>query len=186
MHHLRQLFGDITIHIVPATGDCHCFYALKDLSTFITSIDEIFTQENPDDYTYNLLHRSMHTLVTKTFEHNYICEAGIAILSISSTGDVFPCFTFTDQEAFYMGNVMDSNLFESTTFLGVQDKFLAFEKSKNNYCKDCFAKRICNACLGSHFLATNIPFTLNKANCIMEQKIAEKIILNVYKYLNKI
>ncbi|WP_054742916.1 radical SAM/SPASM domain-containing protein [Cellulosilyticum ruminicola] len=182
MKHIRETFGEsIEVHIAPATGDCHCATTLKDFTPFIDSIDDVFHDEVPDNVLYNMLQRPISALVSKKIKNDFICEAGFNTLSVSSDGNIFPCFTFTDHAPLYMGNINDENVFTNEAFLTVQNKFLAFSKSQNEYCKDCFAKRLCNACLGCHLLAANTAFKLNEANCDAERKMAEKIILNLYK-----
>lgn len=181
MEHIHKEFGNVEVHIAPVSSTCKCSYSLETLNPFIESIDDLFKQENPDDYVYNMVRKSISTLLTKKFEHDFICEAGITTLAVSSEGNVFPCFTFTDTEGLYMGNVTDPELFSSEPFTRVQNKFINFSKSQNAFCQSCFAKRLCNGCLGCHFLETGNPFNLNEAQCNMNRQMAEKLILNIYK-----
>lgn len=182
MQHIRETFGDTPeVHIAPATGECHSATTLQDLTPFIDSVTDIFNAPTPDSVMYNMLQKPIATLVNKTINHDFICEAGLTTLSVSSHGNVFPCFTFTDYSPFYMGNINDKNLFTNAPFITVQNQFLNFSKTKNAYCKDCYVKRLCNACLGCHFLSSDTPFKLNPKNCEAERQMADKLILSLYK-----
>lgn len=179
----KELPG-IPVHLAPAGGSEIDSYVLKDLAPFVDSVDEIFNEnakENNKEFTYSLMQRIVYSIVHKTPGSQYICDAGIGTLSISVKGDVYPCFMFTDQEEYRLGNIWDDNLFDSKKCRNVLKKIQEFnDKNRNKECNDCFIKNICNGCLGLNSMNTNsTELVMDKKTCDMFRKMTERVLVQL-------
>ncbi|PEF43841.1 hypothetical protein CON22_24790 [Bacillus cereus] len=185
---IREVIGDTPIHLVPAGGNKEDEYVIEDLNIFIDSVDKIFEEMNieKNNYSYSLVDRIINGLVTKNMGSSHICDAGVGTLSVSSAGDVYPCFMFTDDENLVLGNVNDDeDIFESPLYNERLKKMQDFNlKSNNEVCKKCFINTLCNGCLGLNALESNDPLKLSEPVCNMFKGMTEKVILNLSKNAN--
>lgn len=186
--HIRKEIPGTPIHLVPAGGNESCTYTLPHYDMFKESVDEIF-KENKDnlyEYNYSLVERLINALVNKELYSSVICDAGLGTLSVSVKGDVYPCFMFTDNNDMILGNVEDDNLFQSRAYISKIERIKEFSiKEKNAKCKDCFIKKMCNGCLGLNMMHSSNPFVLDDQTCDMFCKMAEKVIINMAKRIDK-
>jgi uncharacterized protein len=172
-------FANIAIHIAPAGGSSECDFVLDNRNAFINSVDDIFrsiAEGNP--VTYSLVQRIINAFNTKKYS-SYICEAGIGSLSVSTQGDIYPCFIFTDDEDLQIGNVFDENIFSSDKYIDCLKQFISFDKFKNKKCKNCFINTLCSGCLGMDYRETGKMFELSEVTCDMFKKMVEKVIVNL-------
>jgi len=179
---IRERFPDVLVHVVPAGGSCDCDFILQDLGMFPASIAEICSRilEQPDKPV------NMYMTASQLFEEldqkdvpfrKYICDAGIGTLSITTKGNVFPCFMLTDLEELYLGNVWDEDVFHNEHFRTVRSRILAHScKENHEECRNCFASTLCNGCLGADFLTTGKPLVLSALNCDMNRDMVEEAI----------
>lgn len=178
---INNTVGNIPLHIVPAGGDTECYYVLNNRDEFIKSVDDVFQNStNTNVYTYSLVQRIVTSLMTKK-SSKYICEAGLGSLTVSTKGDIYPCFMFTDDESLNYGNIEDTDIFNSEKLRKGLKKLAQFNKEENEQCKNCFIRKSCNGCLGINYLETGNVFTLSDVSCEMFRKMTERVILNIYK-----
>lgn len=178
---INNTVGNIPLHIVPAGGDTECYYVLNNRDEFIKSVDDVFQNStNTNVYTYSLVQRIVTSLMTKK-SSKYICEAGLGSLTVSTKGDIYPCFMFTDDESLNYGNIEDTDIFNSEKLRKGLKKLAQFNKEENEQCKNCFIRKSCNGCLGINYLETGDVFTLSDVSCEMFRKMTERVILNIYK-----
>ena len=178
---INNTVGNIPLHIVPAGGDTECYYVLNNRDEFIKSVDDVFQNStNTNVYTYSLVQRIVTSLMTKK-SSKYICEAGLGSLTVSTKGDIYPCFMFTDDESLNYGNIEDADIFNSEKLRKGLKKLAQFNKEENEQCKNCFIRKSCNGCLGINYLETGNVFTLSDVSCEMFRKMTERVILNIYK-----
>ena len=185
IQYIRSEFGEIPLHIVPAGGEQTCDFVLKNRDEFIQSVDDVF--ENPkkmNTYTYSLVQRVVNAFYTKR-SSKYICAAGLAEYSISTLGEVYPCFMFTDDESLCIGSIFDEHLFESENFVKTVTRLENFNKTTIPECKECFIRRSCTGCLGINLLETKDVFTNSEVSCDMYRKMTERVIINLYKISKK-
>lgn len=179
---IRARFSDMQVHIVPASGSCDCDFILQDLRMFPASIAEICnrTLEQPDKPV------PMYMTASQFFEEldrkdtpfrRYICDAGIGTLSVTTKGNIYPCFMLTDIEELKLGNVREEDVFHNERYRAVQSRILAHScKENHEECRNCFASTLCNGCLGADYLTTGKPFLLSKLNCDMNRAMVEEAI----------
>lgn len=183
LKHIETELPEIPVHLAPAGGAECCDYILKDYKPFIDSVDDIFEENsmNNKDYTYPLMQRIVYSIVNKIPGSAYICDAGIGTISVSVTGDVYPCFMFTDQEKYRLGNIKDENLFQSEKMKETIKRIRDFsEKDKNEECNNCFIKNVCNGCLGLDTMNTeSSDLKMDTKTCEMFRKMTEKILVRL-------
>lgn len=174
-------FKNISLHIAPAGGASNCNYTLDNRSAFINSVDDIFQSiSNGNLITYSLVQRIINTLNSKQY-NPYICEAGVGSLCVSTKGDIYPCFIFTDDEGLKIGNVFDKGIFQSDKYINSINQFRAFNKFENKKCKNCFINTLCNGCLGMDYMESGRIFELSEVTCDMFKRMVEKVIINLLK-----
>ncbi|MDR3090626.1 MAG: radical SAM protein [Clostridiales bacterium] len=187
--HIKDNFPDIHVHLVPAGGEKGCGFALREMTGFVDSVDEIFkrNKETPGaNYAYSLVQRFVNGLASKAPGSQYICDAGVGTISVSSEGAVYPCFMFTDMEDLRLGTIFDDNLFEGENFKGVLRCMHEFnQKSDNEQCRKCYIDTLCNGCLGLNRMFTGSIYKLDERVCGMFRDMAEKVILNLAENIDK-
>lgn len=97
------------------------------------------------------------------------CGAGCEYLSISPSGDIYPCHQFAEDKRYYMGNVLKDDF---TT--KVSEDFALNIVTRKDKCKDCFAKYYCSggcAANNTHFMGSmDKPYEIS---CEMMRKRLE-------------
>lgn len=181
---IHENLGDISLHIVPAGGAKGCDYALDNNDAFIEAIDQMFddtqNMETLQRYMFSLEEKTIRAIVEKTYS-KYICDGGVRNFSVSTKGDVYPCFIVTDEKELYMGNVFDEDLFRSEPFQKMRAKLEEFNKETNQECKNCIARKSCYACLGLSYISTGKMLTLKKDVCDMIRDMTERSVIGIYK-----
>ena len=101
-------------------------------------------------------------------------------------GDLYPCFMFTDLENYRLGNIFDENLFESERLINKITAIREFsDKDKNEECKNCYIKNLCNSCLGLNSMNENTDkFVMDVKFCDMSRKMTEQILIHLAKLPN--
>lgn len=180
---IKNIGKDIDMHITPVVScsENKNEYGLDDLSSFINSVDDLLVDNKSD--LYSLIQRYILAIQNKT-KQKYICRAGSNMFSVSTTGDIYPCFMFTDNKNFFIGNVNDENVLCSEKFNSSLEKFISFNKNKSDQCKNCFIRNICFGCLGQNFFQTGNPFETDSMICDMNRAIVEKILIKFSRMKN--
>lgn len=97
----------------------------------------------------------IHRIKNHKHSSEILCSAGTSWAAVSSSGKIYPCLMFIDQDDFYMGCVSTSFL-DADTYRNISSKFCVCHKH-NVPCVKCFAKQVCNRCAGiNHFLTGDI------------------------------
>ena len=101
---------------------------------------------------------------------------------MSTKGEVYPCFMFTDDQEMKFGNIYDENLFTSDRMVALKRRLNSFSVKKNNdVCKECFIRRLCNGCLGLNSFHSGSPFVLSNAVCKMFRDMTEEAVIGYTK-----
>lgn len=135
---------------------------------------------NKKDYkleSYTL--RLLRALIYKKRIEVY-CPAGVTTLSISSEGDIYPCFMFTGNKEFLIGNVFENKI--SSIRLSTVSKLLKeISKWNDPKCCSCWARSLCFGCIGNDYILSG--HIRNKPQCDFNRKIIEFFLLNSCKIL---
>ena len=93
-----------------------------------------------------------------------MCPAGLAQLVVDARGDVYPCWMFAGMEAFRMGNVRRDPVFNDVARKVLQ-RILDNDKRRNPQCRACYARYVCNVCLGNNQNGTGTMETIDEHYC---------------------
>lgn len=78
----------------------------------------------------------------------FVCPAGVGTLAVDPWGDIYPCFMFTGQADWRLGNVMFTNGEEKLK--STLNRFLFYNhKTSRSTCEHCWARYLCTGCLGN-------------------------------------
>ena len=94
----------------------------------------------------------------------HICNVGVSTLSISSSGDVYPCVGFT---SYRLGNVNDSSLVEIWENSPALNKLRELRLKDFKICSKCEDKDYCNVCMQYNSSVTGDIFTPDKRKCMI-------------------
>ena len=181
LSYVHDEFKIDNIHIVPAGGDEDCDFVAYDRSTFVDSVEDIFSGINGKSVvSYSAINKVVSAL-TKRKANKFLCEAGLSVLSVSTKGDVYPCFMLTDVEAYKMGNIRNDDFFESAGYNSIRKDLSDFSKFEDDKCKDCFNNTVCSGCLGLNYFETGNIHEQSDMNCDMYKEMTEQVILQIIK-----
>ncbi len=97
---------------------------------------------------FSFLSAVLRTLILRR-PRAFICPAGIGTLAVDPWGDIYPCFMFTGQTKWRLGNVMSTNG-EAEKRKSTLGRFLSYnQKMTHPTCQQCWARHLCMGCLGN-------------------------------------
>lgn len=187
VNHIQKELPDTYIHLVPAGGTDETDFAIENLEIFPDSIHEIVARKKDDNqfFVYSLAHRIFIALENREINIPNICDAGFGTMSVSTKGQVYPCFMFTDNDELCYGNITNKELFKSPKFIEIKNKINNFSvKSNNEECQNCFIKSLCNGCLGLNSFHSGNPFKLSSKICNMFRHMTEQALLEYAEIYN--
>ena len=179
--YLKERYAFENIHIVPvaSSGEMPC--TLYSRKSFIEALPKMILEDQECFMLANSIIQNL--FYRKTSPH--ICEAGLSVFSISTNGDIYPCFMFTDIQEFKVGNVFDAS---PTFWDNMKDqlkKFEQYNRFESTQCKNCFNKYLCHGCMGNNFINTGDAFLCSKKDCDFLKDLTETIILSLIKQQRK-
>lgn len=176
----NELFPGIGIHLVPAGGAPNDDFVISDISVMVDSVDDVFDNWREEIHSYSLVDRIIRALITKQGNRGNICDAGAGTLSVSTKGNIYPCFMFTDNDSLKLGTVFDKDILSGEGAIKRLRNLEKFNnKGKNKKCQVCFLNTMCNGCLGLNELNSGQFDVLSEKDCNMHRKMAEKVILRM-------
>lgn len=133
------------------------------------AMDELFLHlESPDaqigkraglDLVSGMVKRLMHR--RSALE---MCPAGTSQLVVDPHGDIYPCWMFAGMPAFRMGNVTRDEVFNDVARKVLQ-RIIENDKRHNPQCNSCYARYVCNACLGNNQNSTGLMERIDEHYC---------------------
>lgn len=110
------------------------------------------------------------------------CSCGNEYISVTPTGDIYPCHQFVGAEKWLMGNVMSD-----TIDMSIKDKLVHTNVYCKEECKNCWAKFYCSGgCNANNYHYEGNVLKPHKTSCTLEKKRLEcAIMIKVHKILNK-
>jgi len=118
---------------------------------------------NPGDFLGRFLIRTLghHRLI-------YRCNAGKGELSVTATGDLYPCSSFVGIEAFKMGNINQG--------MDLRRRGIFFDLivDRKNPCRECWARYLCGGgCYYAAYLANGRIDQPDRTKCRLIQHLIE-------------
>ena len=105
-----------------------------------------------------------------------MCPAGTTQLVVDSAGDIYPCWMFAGDKTYRIGNIASVDG-EATLNSPVLQRIYANSKANNEDCRVCYARHLCNACLGNNRIATGAIEKMSPAFCNTVRAIAQQTIV---------
>ncbi|WP_171720778.1 radical SAM/SPASM domain-containing protein [Paenibacillus phytohabitans] len=173
VNYLGTRFGITDVHVSPVSAEEGAAYKLKNRDSFLKAIPEVI--RNKEDG-YMLVNRIIDNLRTKRMDR-HICNAGTSIYSVSSSGDIYPCFMLTDVWEHRLGNVNSVDEEFWSELESPANPFRRFDKLKNEQCKDCFNNTMCNGCMGINHFGTGDIFKSPEEECSFLKGLTEQVLL---------
>jgi uncharacterized protein len=108
---------------------------------------------------------------------NNYCPAGLSTLSVDTGGDVYPCFMFTGQKDFQLGNVFDEYFLQNDKVNKIFKMILMNDKAHNPKCQECWLSPFCSGCIGADYIINK--GTLEKTNCDVKKAMVEGFLTKI-------
>ncbi|MCF0126329.1 MAG: radical SAM protein [Clostridia bacterium] len=179
VQYIKETFGVSKVHIAPTSEIGSKELCIDKNTSFIKAIDDVYQyQDNDKDYSYtslNVVLDGLKNKVTKT----HFCEAGLARYAVSTKGEIYPCYLFTDNKATCMGNVDDENVFESHQFKAIEGSLRDFNRHTLEKCKDCFNNTLCRQCIAENYFSTGDLQNVPDKTCEFSKERAKHIMINM-------
>jgi uncharacterized protein len=102
----------------------------------------------------------------------YLCGAGLTELTVSVSGDVYPCYVLF-KDGFRMGSVADPRVFQSERFHALQQRFRDNAKAHISKCSRCWARGFCRVCFRVPYLDNQTIDCVPDRVCAINQAVAE-------------
>lgn len=174
IEYFDNLLSNASLHIAPVSATDSKCYALKDRNEFINSVESLILNGRKKNYMIldDILESFKYPMV-----RNHFCDAGIDLISVSSLGDIYPCYMFIDELNFKIFNINDT--FSKKDILDKLKFYRKNNRSENNSCKSCFAKNTCTGCIGINYYNTGDIYKPVNDDCKMKQAMLKKMVLNI-------
>jgi len=108
------------------------------------------------------------------------CPAAVNSISVTPTGDIYPCHMFIGRDDFRMGNALrDEAIQDSRDYRRVWRVFRDNVKSENPKCEQCWLRLICRSCPG---LMLKVNGAINRpveSDCMLKQGLTEGALLEI-------
>jgi uncharacterized protein len=105
-----------------------------------------------------------------------MCPAGTTQLVIDSAGDIYPCWMFAGDKTYRIGNITTTDG-ETALNSPVLQRIYENSKANNEDCRVCYARHLCNACLGNNRIATGAIEKMSPSFCDTIRVIAQQAVV---------
>ena len=114
----------------------------------------------------------------KRVANQSICPAGNSMFSVSTSGEVSPCWMYTDEKPFSLGHVTDEDLLGEHSKRVLEETVHRYELHSHPECRACFMQPVCFGCKGGDYHSTG---TLDgKTNCDFMRAMVATFIMRVF------
>lgn len=181
---LKDEFGNIPVHVTPVcSGDP--MFALGSTRAFVDAVDDMYNvRADGENISFALL-SGLESCLKNKVTSEYLCNAGFGTLSVSASGDIYPCFYFTDRADYLVANVHDNFDSIDLALHALREKYLEMSKASLPECTRCFANTVCHSCLGANLDTTGDPFHSSSENCAMTRSMLERLLVRLARSAEK-
>ncbi|MEW6737331.1 MAG: SPASM domain-containing protein [Acidobacteriota bacterium] len=107
-----------------------------------------------------------------------MCPAGTAQLVVDAFGDLYPCWMFSGMEQFKMGNILWDDIFNQQS-KSVLERINKNTKRTNSQCSTCYARYLCNACIGNNQNVTGAIESIDERFCNSVRSTVKTVLLKL-------
>lgn len=136
------------VHLLPAMTDpdSDCYIGEYDFLTEAAA-EILKLREEGKHYSFDKLEDNFVRLKYRSKPRRYVCDAGQSQYSVSTDGDIYPCYALAGDADLIMGNVHDDDVFASEGYLRKRRGYAERDRLKREPCKSCFARMACHGCM---------------------------------------
>lgn len=143
----KDELGVERIHLLPAMVSPESDCRISDYSFLVDAATEILAEmKNGNNYGFDKLDDNFTRLKYRPKPRRYVCDAGQSQYSVSTDGDIYPCYALAGDPKLKMGNVND-NVFESEHYLKERSYYAKMDRLKSEPCSNCFGRMACHGCM---------------------------------------
>ena len=107
-----------------------------------------------------------------------MCPAGTSQLVVDPHGDVYPCWMFAGMPGFRMGNVARDEVFNGIAKRILQ-RILDNDRRRNPQCSRCYARYVCNVCLGNNQNGTGRLEEIDERYCNTVRRTLRTVVVKL-------
>lgn len=174
-NNVKHLFGIEDIKITPVSCVPTDKHHLTNIDSFQNAIISGYHRNPRDIKVVEKAYRLHQILTLKKRSERIFCGAGINRFSVGADGNVYPCYLFTNDSEFCLGNIWDTNFslekYEATRF-----RLMEYNRLTSSECNVCWASSFCFGCRGNNRLLTGDADTPSEDFCQMLKDVAENIL----------
>lgn len=173
IRYFKNEFGVERVHLLPAMvpeeSDCR----ISDYSVLTDAAAEIISEmKKGNNYCFDKIEDNFVRLKMRSKPKRFVCDAGQSQYSVSTDGDIYPCYALAGDESLIMGNIYD-DVFHSKRYITQRKKYAEKDRLLSEPCKSCFGKMLCHGCMAIYKSLGNEMFTPAETVC--------KTFLNILK-----
>jgi uncharacterized protein len=110
------------------------------------------------------------------------CPAGAGTLAVSADGGVYPCFMFVGDARFRICRLSEEEGIGEGNEKNVSRLIKSYGKESHRDCSACWAKPLCNSCIGNDLIETG---SIGRhSSCDSIRAIAESVLMEIAEIMN--
>lgn len=154
------------VHLLPAMvdPDSDCYIGSYDFLT--EAAKEILElMKCGKDYRFDKLDDNFTRLKHRPKPRRFVCDAGQSQYSVSTEGDIYPCYALAGDPDLIMGNVCNEDVFSSEDYLRKRGSYAKMDRLKREPCASCFGRMACHGCMAIYKSLGNDIFEPSETVC---------------------
>lgn len=174
VNNIHSIFGIHDVKVTPVSCEADDLHHIGSPSSFISAIEDGFRKVPVDDRIVEKAYRLHQIIKSKKRSPTVFCGAGVNRFSIGVDGEVWPCYLFTNDMPYRIGNVMDSD-FSLKRYESYRQTLMCFNRLEHEPCKECWASSFCFGCRGNNRRLSLDADTPSEDFCNMLKEVAETL-----------
>ena len=165
IRYFKNEFGVERVHLLPAMvpeeSDCR----ISDYSVLTEAAAEIIDEmKKGNNYRFDKIDDNFVRLKLRSKPRRFICDAGQSQYSVSTDGDIYPCYALAGDKSLIMGNVYE-DVFHSDRYITQRKRYAEKDRLLSEPCKSCFGRMLCHGCMAIYKSLGNEMFTPAETVC---------------------
>lgn len=174
-NNVKRFMNVENIKITPVSCKKTDVHYLHKIDSFHAAIKSGYKNNPPNRQIVEKAYRLYQILQYRKKSDRIFCGAGINRFSVSADGRVYPCYLFTNDDEFCIGNVL-SFKFSLKDYETARIRLMKYDRFVFNECKDCWASSFCFGCRGNNRRLTGNADVPSSDFCEMLKEIAENLL----------
>lgn len=163
------------VKITPVSCSDEDVHFLRTIESFQQAIQSGYKQNPINRRVVEKAYRLYQVLTHRKRSDHIFCGAGINRFSVSADGRVYPCYLFTNDDVFCLGNLLDGSC-SLADYEPERQKLMEYDRLSANECGDCWASSFCFGCRGNNRRLSGNPDIPSADFCRMLKEITENLL----------